>query len=916
MEDKDSEEKARERKGEEKKEPSVVPEGKEIVLQRGTTCLNCGVVFDREKVFCPQCGLRGGEAKYLPSDTFISPVERVARGAGILPLISLLLGILGPIFLGIGWILAIVFGLISLSAIRKRGGLGRDRKMALAGVILGFIWPIVIGLSILLFSYRSAGRRRISRNEASAISDLRNIALAERFAKSGFFFDRDSDGKSEYGNLADLAEVNFPYFDPQLVSGEKNGYLFRIDRVTEEGFLAMAIPLTYGVTGRRAFSIDRSGILRGEDIGGKSISEVERKLPKVFSQSVFDEFDDEIAGDLLQKARQEAKKRNFDKARKIVEEIRSHYYLSPAMREVDSVRDSITAYIAEDKSKGDYQRAKVLINEEKYSEALALLRATERKYPKSSLMPEISREMERAEKGLAETQEREAKKLFAQGQRLEVEGKYEEALRSYERIRQEFKSTSYFERVNPLLNSVRKKIEEEKAKALFARLGDLKQERNWAEILRIISLLRIGYGETDLVKGRQSILDVLQSRSRGQEYRNKGLEELRKKDYQAALESLENALQADNGLTGELKIPLQICHLKLGDKYFQEKSYEKAVVHYESYLKLVPGKVELENDKYNEAYYQLGKLEYSRGNLEKARENLLRVRYVFPKRPELCYLLGSILAMEKDYSGALGHFNIALKLEGKNRKFLYKRGLCRLVVAWQLEDELSKLLQEDDKSGLKRGRDFVDVIAAIINEAEAKGIQLELQAKPKILPGKSKLTPQQIQAKLLAATEREKYLAKMRTETAKLEKNLQQNKSQQIKIIAKLTRTYESMTKGRDDLRRAILLKNADGHFRGIINLLRKKEQLFNQGRSKLELGLNQEKRFIEERSFSALKSSLRAFRSRRSMSNAVKEIKTLYDSLFMSQAEDNLKEGRELLRKAKAIEIQVEEYLSREAIP
>ncbi|MCD5401615.1 DUF4190 domain-containing protein, partial [candidate division NPL-UPA2 bacterium] len=147
MENKNPEEKEREEeKVEERKEEFlVVPEGKEIVLQRGTTCLNCGVVFAREKVFCPQCGLKAGEDKFLPSDTFISPLERVARGVGILPLISLLLGILGPFFLGIGWILAIICGLLSLSAIRKRGGLARDRKMALGGIALGFAWPLVLG---------------------------------------------------------------------------------------------------------------------------------------------------------------------------------------------------------------------------------------------------------------------------------------------------------------------------------------------------------------------------------------------------------------------------------------------------------------------------------------------------------------------------------------------------------------------------------------------------------------------------------------------------------------------------------------------------------------------------------------------------------------------------------------------------
>ncbi|NOX96892.1 MAG: tetratricopeptide repeat protein [Nitrospirae bacterium] len=915
MEDKDFGKKEEEEEIEEhKQEPSGVSEGKEIALQRETTCLNCGVVFDQEKVFCPQCGLKAGGAEYLPTNTFISPVERAARGVGILPLISLLLGILGPFFLGIGWILAIVLGMMSLSTIKKRGGFPRDRKMAMGGVILGFVWPLIIGSVVLIFFYRSVSQRRISRNEASAISDLKNIALTERFAKSGFFFDRDNDGKSEYVDLASLAKVSFRYFDSRLSSGEKNGYLFRIDRATEESFSAVAIPLTYGITGRRTFFIDQSGILRGGDIRGKGSEEGEQRLSKISPQSVFNEFDNEIAGDLLQKAKQEAKKRNFDRARKILEEIRNNYYLSSASKEVNSVIGDITAYMAGDEAKKRSQKAKMLINEGKYSEALVLLRATEKDYPGTFLMSEIKAEIEKAEKRLAERKEKEAKELFSQGQAFEVEGKYEEALKNYERINQEFKSTSYFKKTIPLLGSVRKKIEERKAEALFAQLNGLKPEKDWAEILRIVSLLKTGYAGTDLVKGRQSILAALQSRSKGQDYKNKGLEELKKQDYQAAQQDLENALRADSSLREELKIPLQVCYLKLGDKYFQEKNYEKAVSDYENYLKLNPAKVALESDKYNEAYYQLGKLAYDKGNLEKAKESLLKARYAFPKRAEIYYLLGSILARQKDYVGALGYLNIALKLERNNQKFLYKRGLVWLAVAEQLEGEVSGLLEKKDKS-LKRGRSFVDTVAAMINEAEVKSIQLELQARPRILAGKKELTPQQIKGRLLASSEREKHLAKMRAETAKLESNLRQNESRQVEIIAKLRGAYESMDRGRNDLERSAIQKSGDSDYRELINLLRRKEQLFSQGKNKLELGLNQENKFVEERAFSALQSALRAFKGGKSLSRAAKETRTIYDSLFMSQLESNLREGRELLKKADAIDLRVDKYLTTKAV-
>ncbi|MCD5401177.1 hypothetical protein LR013_01085, partial [candidate division NPL-UPA2 bacterium] len=192
----------------------------------------------------------------------------------------------------------------------------------------------------------------------------------------------------------------------------------------------------------------------------------------------------------------------------------------------------------------------------------------------------------------------------------------------------------------------------------------------------------------------------------------------------------------------------------------------------------------------------------------------------------------------------------------------------------------------------------------------AKGIQLELQANPRILRGHRELTPAQIQARELVPLERERHLAKMRAETAKLESHLQQNESRQAEITTKLARIHESMIRGRDDLGRAAVLREE------IIVPLGRKERLFAQGKSKLELGLSQEIRFVEARALSALRSSLRDFERERSLAGAVREIRRVYNSLFMAQFEDNLREGRELLGKAKTIEIPVEEHLFREVIP
>jgi len=69
----------------------------------------------------------------------------------------LVLGIV-PVF-GIGAILAVIFGFVSLNQIKKSNGSQTGRGMAIAGVILGFIWIAVFGVFVaaVVFGNEEAG---------------------------------------------------------------------------------------------------------------------------------------------------------------------------------------------------------------------------------------------------------------------------------------------------------------------------------------------------------------------------------------------------------------------------------------------------------------------------------------------------------------------------------------------------------------------------------------------------------------------------------------------------------------------------------------------------------------------------------------------------------------------------------------
>jgi len=61
---------------------------------------------------------------------------------------SLVLGIVGG-FACFGWILALVFGYIAKSQIAASGGQQQGRGMAIAGIVLGWVWLAIFVLYVV-----------------------------------------------------------------------------------------------------------------------------------------------------------------------------------------------------------------------------------------------------------------------------------------------------------------------------------------------------------------------------------------------------------------------------------------------------------------------------------------------------------------------------------------------------------------------------------------------------------------------------------------------------------------------------------------------------------------------------------------------------------------------------------------------
>ena len=107
-------------------------------------------------------------------------------------------------------------------------------------------------------------RRIIRYNEAGALRSLQTLFSSEATYQS-------TTGNGDYGSLEDLRKEGL--LDSVLAQGHRYGYLFRIRREkrsseSQSSLEIVAIPRSYGRTGRRSFYIDETGAIHAADRKG------------------------------------------------------------------------------------------------------------------------------------------------------------------------------------------------------------------------------------------------------------------------------------------------------------------------------------------------------------------------------------------------------------------------------------------------------------------------------------------------------------------------------------------------------------------------------------------------------------------------------------------------------------------------
>jgi len=181
-------------------------------------------VWPRGERFCGICGrdsLTGSAPAVDPAVAFGLAPETSGKA-----IFSLICGILFFIPFPPFFIVAIIFGHLSLSEIRRSAGRLAGRGLAIAGLVLGYVGvAAMVALIVFVVSYRKAWQGSVAEtaamtNENSTVASVRTLNMAEiAYAQA----------HRETGYTCSLSELSGAWgIHDDLARGRENGYVFEL----------------------------------------------------------------------------------------------------------------------------------------------------------------------------------------------------------------------------------------------------------------------------------------------------------------------------------------------------------------------------------------------------------------------------------------------------------------------------------------------------------------------------------------------------------------------------------------------------------------------------------------------------------------------------------------------------------------
>ncbi|MDD3277158.1 MAG: FHA domain-containing protein, partial [Kiritimatiellales bacterium] len=611
---------------------------------RSMACPQCGLPLTPGVLSCPRCGQPIATLPMIQMD-FIPPTPMSQASSGLLPVIAFLAALTI-----VGAPVALVLGLITLSIIRRRGGTIRDLTMAKWSIGLGLFW-IMIGVvaagGAVWRIHKRAQLNSVEVYEAQVIRSLKNLACAEKYAHTIEFFDTDSDGYGEYGELSALAKIQSPFFDTDLSDGKAYGYHFTIREASEGQFLAVAEPTHYESTGGRTFAIDQSGQIRGGDSHGNRFGQISSVLPVLQGErSAYYEIDDEIAKDVLNYVKAiPSSPENEEKKQRILMRLRKEYSLTSVGRELEGLESTVNRFVTEQRAQAVYLEAQAALAGGSQDVALAKLSEIQTEHPSFSKIAAVERELIDLRSAIAQRREMEAQDLFTKAEAGERQGMpQQEVQQLFQRIEKLYPDTEVAARITSLKPELQRQLRERNAEELFSDLMELSPESEYEKILSQANQLRRNYSDTDLFGKAEAELTRKERKARASAWRVKTQQNIDAGRMRGALAQLESAIRENPDLQYDLRDLCTQLYREVADKMAEEGDARGALGYYtqaDRLLQASNSKDQISQELLAKLHNDVGLADYERKDYPQARWHLASAAWKYQENAQFNMRLGA-----------------------------------------------------------------------------------------------------------------------------------------------------------------------------------------------------------------------------------------------------------------------------------
>ena len=674
------------------------------VVPAGVQCPACQAFIPFSVNFCPRCGfsIAQNSLPAFPQASpmgagFVRPQEAPGASVGMLPLIALLCGISI-----IGFPFAIILGLVAIAQIRRAGGYSADRKQAMAGVILGVFWlMLLIGVggwygNRRYHQNRAAADRRdttlrekqMAENEIAVTDQLKGIARAQKLAKVIRFKDPNQTGTGQYLTLDELSRLGTSFFNRDLASGHASGYSFTILAPTADNFLAVAEPESYNETGKHTYTVDATGIVRGQDLGGRAYAQVNTALPVIGElKSAFDNMDDPIAKEAIAYAKRLANEGKHEECRKILDAIPEQFAMTSAAQELLALKKNVDPFIVEAQAAARYKKAQLAADSGDLKLAIGYLKDITELYPSYTRIAIVTDDLTRYQTLLSQRLDKEAKELFDKAEAAERAGTPAVALELYVQIEKNYSDTDWAKRIIEMRPALQNSIREKGAEQLFAQARNLSVTDNHRDIVNTLEQLMRNYTDTTYVRENSGPIMALYQKALAQQHRTLALEQIQAGRDGEALARLEEACANNADLRPALKDIFLKLYLRVGQKRMDEGDEREALDLYRKYLALQPENSEVSPALIARLNYAVAKSEFALGNYTNAAQNLIVARPTYEKEPEYNDICGAVQFAIGKYDDAILYFDRAIAAKPNTGNYHARRAYASLVDALNIEQE-------------------------------------------------------------------------------------------------------------------------------------------------------------------------------------------------------------------------------------